>query len=71
MIAWAKSKWEKAHGHKTIPLRLPNDMLLFTNSDRERIDALIDEENRVRRMVVIPIGFALSAASSLRSRQPA
>jgi hypothetical protein len=52
MIAWAKSKWEKAHGRKTIPLRLPNDMLLFTNSDRERIDALIDRENRVRRMVV-------------------
>lgn len=35
-----------------IILTLPPDMLVFTRSDRERIDALVDGENRVRRMVV-------------------
>ena len=52
MIAWAKSKWEVKYGRKTIPLKFPSDMLLFTNSNRERIDALVDKDNRVRRMVI-------------------
>lgn len=52
MISWAKSKWEMAHGRKPIPLKFPNDTLVFTNSDRERIDALVDKENRIRRMVI-------------------
>ena len=52
MISWALSKWQLKHGRKKIPLNLPSDMFLFTNSDKERIDALVDKDNRVRRMVV-------------------
>ena len=35
-----------------IPLRLPHTMILFTGCNRESIDAVIDENNRVQQLIV-------------------
>lgn len=52
MMNWVKRSWKAASSKYRIPLNLPAEMMVFTRSNQERIDALVDQNNRIRRMVI-------------------